>query len=510
MATFFAKGDGAHVAIGQGPSGAASVWSEIGAGHAAWMTLDSIDPTQRMSWRETLVAKLRNVYPVGALTLSGSWNQLQSSGSGLAASYTGNRAISTGSLAAVAEVTVDRATSYDVWVHYTGRTSGGYVRVQIDGADTLVNEIDDPAGLGFKAFSSYSPTNLSRRQVVRVASGLSGPHTVSLSFGGAAAPGGPAILLEAVSTSADLTDARILPPLWQQGVSYAMGDEVQWEGMFYAARANGVSGSNPPTHMSGIGSDGALDWRADDRPTYPEFVAVDYPSEREYAMRFDVAGQVTEVGGQTHGNEPLLSRTIQLDGQPWVPLMTGTGLAVGGEITIVEQTSWQTGAGAVVADCTLRRTIRPGETRHDVDTLCVGPTASVEWFYPGMLPMVHWDGESQTEVVQSLRTTDQTVALSDYAGVNPPNVDLADSTRLGLVSALGTTALTYGMAVALESFGAAQVASFLRPNLDARQATGSLDWPAKAYVSIDVTNGFDLEAGDVLRFSSCHVMSARA
>ncbi|MEM8537374.1 MAG: hypothetical protein AAGF56_05880, partial [Pseudomonadota bacterium] len=183
FAVYFASGGGQNVAIADGLDGGLNIWTEISPTHAACMRLDNDDPTQRFSWRETLIAELRNVFPVGALTLSGSWNQLQSSGSGLAGSYTGNRAISTGSVSATASVTVSRAKTYDVWVHYTGRTSGGYIRVDIDGGQALVNEIDDPAGLGFKAFSSYSPTDLQRRQSVKVASGLSGVHNVTVSFG---------------------------------------------------------------------------------------------------------------------------------------------------------------------------------------------------------------------------------------------------------------------------------------------------------------------------------------
>ena len=46
-------------------------------------------------------------------------------GSGFAASYTGNRAISTGSTGASATVQVGRDAPYDMWINYTGRTSGG-------------------------------------------------------------------------------------------------------------------------------------------------------------------------------------------------------------------------------------------------------------------------------------------------------------------------------------------------------------------------------------------------
>ena len=159
LADFFRQGTGQHVALAEGANGGLSLWTELSANHAAWMQLDNNDTTTRLSWRETLVMELRNIYPIGDFTISSGWSQLQSSGSGLQGSYTGNRAISTNSPTATASVTVDRAAPYDVWVHYTSRTGGGYVRVDIDGAQSLVTEIDDQAGLGFKAFASYSATD---------------------------------------------------------------------------------------------------------------------------------------------------------------------------------------------------------------------------------------------------------------------------------------------------------------------------------------------------------------
>jgi hypothetical protein len=512
FAAFFAGGGGQNVAIGTGLDGGISVWSEVSPAHAACLRLDNADPTTRLSWRETLIAELRNIYPVGALTLAGSWSQLQSSGSGVAGSYTGNRAISTGSLSASASATVGRTKVYDLWIHYTGRTSGGYAKVEIDGAQTLVNEIDDPASLGFKAFSTYAPVDLTRRQSVKVATGLTGSHDVTVSFGAAATPGGAAIMIEAIAISGDLSGPRILPPLWAAGTSYEMGDEVCFDGIYYAARGNGVSGSTAPSHTSGIASDGALDWRADNRPTYPDFVAIDYASEREYAVRFDVGGTTSEVGGQTHGNEPLVSRSITLDGVPWVPQTTGLGLSVGTGIAMLEQTTWQTQAGVAVADCQLTRTITPGSVRHDVDVVGTGPQADVEWFYAGMLPMVRWDGESRTTVVDSVAAPDgPSVNLADYAGVNPANVDFVGATRLGMRGFAKGTNLTYGQeagASAMLGNGLVQFDAFLRPNLSAASESGSTDWSAKAYVIAGADGGLSFGAGDALGFFNRHVIAA--
>jgi hypothetical protein len=510
LATFFAAGGGQSVALAEGAGDNLSVWTEIGPNHAAWMRFDGTNAATRYSWRETLVMELRNIYAVGEMALLGSWSRLQSSGSGMSGSYTGNRAVSTSSLTASASVTVDRATPYDVWIHFTGRTNGGYCRVDIDGAQSLVNELDDPAGLGFKAFSTYSDVDLQRRQSVKVASGLTGAHDITFACGGAATPGGNVILIEAVAISGALTDPRILPPLWQPETTYEMGDEVQFGGIFYSARGDGPSGTNGPTHAGGIASDGALDWRADDRPTYPVFVAVDYPSEREYAARIDVGGTATEIGGQTHGNEALQSRVITLDGQTWVPATSGNGLSVGNQIEFVETMQWQTGSGTPVADCQLTRSITPGVLAHVTTLTGLGPVATFEWFYAGMVPMVGWDGESRSSVVTTLELPGSApVVFADYEGINPPNLNFADAQRIGLTAPLDAGTLIYGHeagALAVSGNVVNQFDTFLRPNLNATVSGGSLDWQAKAYVTGSADGGLTLGDGDTLGFFSRHVL----
>lgn len=511
LAPFFAHGGGQSVAIGQGINGGLTVWTEVGPHHAARMRLDQPDATQRMSWRETQLAELRNVYPVGKLTLSGSWSQLQTSGSGRAASYTGNRAISTGSAGASALVTVDRAKPYDLWINYTGRTSGGFVKVEIDGAQSLVNEISDPAGLGFKAFSSYSPTDLNRRQTIKVASGLAGAHDVRVSFGGAATPGGGAIMIEAVTISGSLADPYILPPLWTPNTTYQMGDEVEHGGMYYAARANGQSGAVGPTHSTGIASDGALDWRADNRPTYPEFIIIDYASEREYAVRLDVAGDVIEVGGQTHGHDALASQDITVDSVPWVPSDIGNGLTVGTQILMTENTVWQTAGSGPLANCQINRSISAGTIHHNVQVDIVAASMDVEWFYVGMLPFVRWEGETATTVVDTLTSEGETVVtLANYAGQTDAQVDFPQTRYLGLTGTTPEIDFIYGHeagALPVPHNKLDQFDAFVLPNVDARTASGSQDWPAKAYVCASPQTGLTLENGDIAHFFNRHVMS---
>ena len=507
LAAFFARGGGQAVAIAPAPAGGLSIWTEIAPNHAACLRLDHGNTATRLSWRETLVMELRNVYPVGDLTLTGSWSQLQTSGSGVSDSYTGNRAISTSSATAQANVTVDRVAPYDLWVHYTGRTSGAYCRVEIDGAQALVNEIADPAGLGFKAFSTHSATDLLRRQSVKVASGLTGPHTVTLKNGGAATPGGTTLMVEAVAITGTLSETRILPPAWQPGHAYVMGDEVHYAGTYYAARATGSSGATPPGHTSGIGSDGALDWRADNRPTYPSFVSIDYASEREYAARCVVGGVTADIGGQTHGNEALQSRTVLLDGAPWVPV-AGAGLSLGSHIAITEATTWQV-SGAGIADCTLTRQVTPGVVTHDVTVTGTGSAVTFEWLYVGMAPVVRWDGESRTTVVDTVAVDDTTaVSLGSYAGQNPANLEYPGARRVGIAATIDGFGLRYGL-MAGASAGTAnainQFDTFLRPNLDATSESGGLDWKAKAYITGGAAGGLTFGAGDGLGFYSRHV-----
>ena len=511
LASFFAHGGGQSVALAPGMNGGLTIWTEIGPHHAACLSLDQPDPGTRLSWRETQLAALRNVYPIGAMTLTGSWSQLQTSGSGRLASYTGNRAISTGSTGASAIVQVDRVRPYDLWINYTGRTSGGYVKVEIDGAQDLVTEINDPAGLGFKAFSSYAATDLTRRQTIKVASGLTGAHEVKVTFGGVANPGGGAIMVEAVTITGSLSDPNILPPMWRPNTPYQMGDEVNFRGMYYAARATGTSGTEGPSHLSGVASDGTLDWRADNRPTYPEFAMIDYASEREYAAQLIVGGDVIEVGGQTHGHDVLLSQAITVDGVPWEPETTGNGLTVGEQIAMVETTNWQTGDGVQLATCQTSRNIAPGTVNHTMQLQVTAASFDVTWLYAGMLPFLRWEGEAAIAVVDALTGEDgSVVTISDYAGQADNQVDFPMSNLLGLSGAVPEISFVYGLEA-----GALPVAgnrldgfdAFVLPNIDGRVEGGAADWSAKAYIRAHPQVGATWEVGDIASFYNRHVLS---
>ncbi|MBT0957782.1 hypothetical protein IV417_10305 [Alphaproteobacteria bacterium KMM 3653] len=507
LAAYFRPGSGTRVGLQAASEGALHVWTEVADGLALCCRYDADDPTSRYSWRETRAVPLRKVYPVADLTLTGSWGQLQSSGSGLLESYTGNRAISASSTAASASVTVDRAAPYDLFIIYTGRTSGGFARVDIDGAQTLVNEIGDPADLGFKAFSTYHSTNLTRRLVMRVASGLTGSHTITVTPGGSASPGGNTVQLEAVAITGGLDDSRIQPPFWEPEITYAAGQEVQHNGIFYAARSNGPSGTAPPTHGNGIASDGAMEWRADVRSTYHDFSTLDYASEREYAARIEVGGQTVEYGGQTHGGEALQSRSITLDGAPWTPATTGTGITAGAAIDMTETSQWGHPTAGALADCTLTRRILPGQIYQDVTITPLQTLPTPEWFYPAMLPFVRWDGETKSDVLIHLHDGNSVIDLDTYAGQSAPDVTLSSPKSLGLDVTAPVGGFAWGFACGFGTDpvnGLKSVTGFLRPNIGGQSSGTGSDWQVKGYVRAD---DITLASGQPVRMWSRQTIS---
>jgi hypothetical protein len=236
-------------------------------------------------------------------------------------------------------------------------------------------------------------------------------------------------------------------------------------------------------------------------------VATDYASEREYAAEFTVSGNTTTLGGQTHGNESLISRNILLDGVPWSPSQGTNGLSVGTAIAITENTTWQRAEGGDIGECQLRRGITPGEIRHDVTVMGTGASADFAWAYVGMAPLVHWDGESKSLVFeQVLPPGDAAINLNNYAGVNPVNIEIAGASRIALSGKFDTIPIAYGLEAGTIAVLGNVLNGFdtiLRPNLDASTASGGLDWMAKTYVN---AGAFTFGTGDAIGFYNRHVL----
>lgn len=469
-------------------------------GWAARMRIDGDVATRRLSWRRSDLIEFRNIYPLGDFTFTGSWSQLQTSGSGAVGSYVGNRSAEAGSVGNSADVTVDRSETYDVWVVFTGRTAGGYCRVDIDGSQALVNEIDDPAGLGFRAFPTYTAVDLTRRQYVKVASGLTGQHTITMTRDGTtASPGGTRVLIEAVAITGALGESRILPPVWQPSTAYTIGDEVMFGGTYYSARATGTSGATAPSHTSGIAGDGLLDWQADDVTTYvvDRTYAMDYASERGIAANIGVNSVNQEFGGQTHGGNTLLSQTVTVDGVAFTSPTTGIGLLTGAEIQTVESTRWDHSEQADYATMNLTRTITSAGVNHAVTLTGNNGTGTIDYLYSGMLPfLAQEDGEAR--FAEYVRDDGSVIDLSDYDGQQPGNVSLGADDRLRVQGAFGGRSVVEMVQVSHTGVGYVSTGS---ANLTGA-TEGAGDWTGKLYVSPDLGGTFG--AGDALQFTSTH------
>ena len=84
---------------------------------------------------------------------------------------------------------------------------------------------------------------------------------------------------------------------------------------------------------------------------------------------------------------------------------------------------------------------------------------------------------------------------------------------MGLAGVTPQVGFAYGHAAgAVPALGnrLGQFDAFVLPNVDGRSASGSLDWPAKAYVRAQPQVGLTLQTGDMLHFFSRHVLKTVA
>jgi hypothetical protein len=491
--------------ISRASSGGLYIWLQPDDGKCVRALLSSPDATQRMSWRRTDFANLRSVYTVGEMTSSGAWGQLHTSGGAYSGSYVGNRARNTVDAGAYLETSVSRVHSkkYDLWVAYTKRTAGAFCRVDIDGSQDLVNEISDPSGLGFKAFSTAGPVDLVRMQWIKVASGLTGEHSVRVAHGGSDA--GVNLIIEAVGITADISDPRINPPEWLPSTSYTIGDEVQHGGVYYACRATGTSGVVGPTHLSGIGSDGLMDWRADYKTTYQRWVTVDYISEREYAVRIKKTA-TAEVGGQTHLNDTLLSRSIFADGVPWSESSPFSAITVAKKITLQESTIWGHPDDATLAECVLYRTVGSASISHRAEVQFTTDGAEMGWSYPAMMPFVSYDGELAERCFTEITPLGYPVIdLDSYDGASNPNVTIGPVYSCSVSGVIDGSPIEYRCTVSPESVNSYEDgAFFVRPNVSGGTTSGPADWTAKNYFARQVVGAEIFSGDEFVVFESTH------
>jgi hypothetical protein len=463
-------GAGAAVGLERG-NGRHRVWMELGPSKWAILRMDT--GGTRLSWRGTSIVQVHAIYGPSTFTLSGVWTQLQSTTSGVIGAHVGNRAVQASAIGAFVSATVTGTGLYDVYIAYTGRSDGAQVRVDVDGVQAVV-------------FPTYSATSNVRRKTVKVASGLSGTHTIKATATALGSPGGAVAIIEAITTTASIGDARTLPPAWTAATTYANGAEVASSGIYYRSSTAGVSGSVAPSHITGSAADGTVSWTAYSETTY-FFVRddVDYSSEREYAANITISGVTEDLGGNTHGGEALTSRSIKLDGTTWSETGAYGVITLGGAIDVVEQLAWSHASAATLATASLTRTIRPGTVNMSLDATFAA-ACSIGWLYTAMLPGVRWDGGLPGNVWTTAVTGDGTqININAYSGVaGNPVVAAGMNTSIALIGTLATGAGMMATRVAPSSVGnfarAGSGANF-HPNVAGGTAAGGVDWQIKAY-----------------------------
>ncbi|WP_342068695.1 hypothetical protein [Yoonia algicola] len=102
------------------------------------------------------------------------------------------------------------------------------------------------------------------------------------------------------------------------------------------------------------------------------------------------------------------------------------------------------------------------------------------------------------------------VSPADYAGQTDDLVPFPAASKLGLTGVTPLVSFVYGHeAGALPVAGNRldQFDAFVLPNIEGRTASGSTDWPAKAYISANLDGGLTLQDGDILQFFNRHVIS---
>jgi hypothetical protein len=319
----------------------------------------------------------------------------------------------------------------DLYVVFVGRDSGNYVNVLLDGGTDYLVLPDD--GGGNRYFDSYTATDLSYKQIVKIASGVpTGSHTVRLTHSASDNPASSAtdrFIFNALAF--DTVDVgpwtpQSDPPTWTNGEAVLQYQVRKYNGRYYYATAAGTTGATPPTHSSGTVSDGAVSWTQRDSSGYEltdhRIHAAGSQLEYAYEIKPTGASSYNDVGGAVHGNETQTSYELLVDGVA-VNLPSSTW-AIGETVTmneVLEVTHSQTGAAVVVNTKLSRRFARDCVTishEHTLNTQTI-----FGYFYAAMWPLLHYSSTGAKYGVQRLYSPgDGWRECSDYYGVNNPFV----------------------------------------------------------------------------------------
>lgn len=328
----------------------------------------------------------------------------------------------------------------DIYVIFTGRTTGNFVNVLLEGTQNYLTLPDDGGGNSY--FDSYTSADLQHRQSVQIASGVpSGTHTIRLTVSASknASSAGDRFVFNALGwSSADVgpwtpeADA----PAWVTGEAVLLNQRRKSGQNYYRATADGTTGATAPTHTSGSVSDGGVTWAYTATSSYesPEHLFQAPGSQLEYAYEIKPTGAASfeDVGGALHGNEAQTAVQWYLSGSKVTP--PDNSWLVGDNLEIredLEVTHSEIGGGATVIDTTQlrRRFVRDGfEVSYPRSMDADGVFG---YDYPHMWPLLHYEASGFRKTVLDVWTpSDGHRDPADWYGITNPFVGRTKDTLM--------------------------------------------------------------------------------
>lgn len=352
--------------------------------------------------------RLQGYISVNDMTIGAGWSHIETLDP---SSYTGYYAKQSAVDGSNISTTIN--SQGELWLLFTGRTSGGICEVSVNGGAAI--DVD-----------TYNATDLTNKQAVKIASNLpNGAHTVSITVTNRknVASSGYNILLEAirvVDTTLKINSDYYRPKLWLPNTYYPSRTEVRASnGRYYVNATAGTSGATEPTHNTGSASDGSVTWNYVSKSTYEgqETQFQVFGSELEYAFEFkqNEVDTMTDIGGNVHGQEFNTSFMSIMDG---VELSMAVGDTVAGDhLTIVQDVTQYLGSYATRTDVsTLRQS-------HDFSDACMQIRAKgdflisgfVGFYYSSMFPFLTYYGNVwATKNFKNFYSPQFSCELSDY------------------------------------------------------------------------------------------------
>lgn len=383
--------------------------------------LDASGNTTPYGWSKTEINDYVEplVWGDAGVTSSGSSGELTSTDS---VPYIGHRALQLLAVGAYIEVSLQvNQAGANVYLNFSGRTTGNIVNVTIDGSTALVNEAT--------TVDTYTPVDLTHRQSVLVASNLpakSTPYLIRFTVSASKNPSsgaGDRFVFNAITLDGgefgNPWSARVRPKPWTASTAVSLWEErIGQFGRVYVATVAGTTGSTAPSHSSGTATDGTVTWTFVASSSFVNrsqtALLQAEGSQLEYAYEFRKTGDTTyqDVGGNLHGNERVTALRIYTDGA--IRNIAVGQYLVGNNIQFVQDIYAYYGTLPTVehlANTTLTHSIGGGRVvvSHQSDFKLNG---NFGYHYPAMWPVVYY---SATDA----RTTFDEMELKQTGKIDP-------------------------------------------------------------------------------------------